>query len=366
MPELGCGEHTAYMYKRGGVTRLFELDKVISFDWKRVRDDISTAQIEVQAEAECCRQLGGLTTGNTELHIYRDGQMVWLGVLTRIEYERTQITLFAEDILWVAKRTALEVGYNKAYPNIAKAGWVMNWLLKSQTYNKNNDPWKVLPHVHWVQGSDDPSTSAAVKAWSLATWEDFDKSAEDRGMDYTVVGRDIYFWDTHLKWRTIEQELRGEFLMGGMAVVEYGNEFATRVIKTNGNGYAAQAVAPPWAIAEFGYIDLIESTANEAAGNETPTAEEKTAWQQQAQSLLDHSFPAPTRIRVSENSTLAPTCPYTINDLVAGSWLQVVVEDLCRTMDQWHKLELVHVHSESGDEKVTVTTAAAPENMVPL
>jgi hypothetical protein len=281
-----------------------------------------------------------------------------------MEYEREKVSMYAEDILWVAKNTALEVGYNKKYPNIAKGGWVMNWLLKDQTFAKHGDPWKMVPHIHWVTGSDDPSTSSAVKAWSMSTWEDFDKYAEDRGMDYTVVGRDIYFWDTHLKWRTLAHDLIGDYLLGDMAVVEYGNEFATRVIVTNGNGYASQAVAPSWAISKYGYIDHVESSYNEAAANEVPTAEEKKGWQEQAQSNLDLSFPAPVRIRVSDNSQLSPDAPFTMDDLIAGSWVHVVVDDLCRTLDQWHKLEHVNVHEESGKEAVTITTMAAPENVV--
>lgn len=361
---LGCGEHTAFIKERGGTITVFELDSLSQVNWNRQRDDISQAHVEVNATAECCQQMGGLLTGFHELHILRDGIPVWQGIVTRLEYERERVTVFAEDILWVAKNTALDVGYNKAYPNIAKGGWVMNWLLTTQTYSKYGDPWKMAGHIHWVQGADDPSTSSAVKAWSMTTWEDFDKYAEDRGMDYVVVGRDIYFWDTHLKWRMLSDDLIGEYLLGDMAVVEYGNEFCTRVIVTNGNGYASQAVAPAWGISKYGYIDHVESSFNEAAANEVPTNEEKKAWQEQAQSNLDLCFPAPTRIRVSENSTLSPEAPYDINDLIPGSWVRVVVDDLCRTMDQLHKLHSVDVTEEDGKETVKITTSAAPENVV--
>lgn len=364
MVALGCGEHTSYIYERGGTKMLFQLDAMIVTAWQRTRDDISQAHVVVSAHADCCEQLGSVSSGFNELHVYRSGVSVWQGIVTRVEYERDKVTVFAEDMLWVAKNTVLDVGYNKAYPNIAKGGWVMNWLLTTQTYSKYGDPWKMASHVHWQQGSDDPSTSAAVKAWSMTTWEDFDKFAEDRGMDYTVAGRDIYFWDTHLKWRTLDEDLVSEYLLGDMAVVEYGNEMATRVIVTNGNGYASQAVAPAWAITKYGYIDHVESSFNEAAANEAPTNEEKKAWQEQAQSNLDHAFPAPVRIRVSENSELSPDAPYDINDLIAGSWVRVVVDDLCRTLDQWHKLDSVDVHEEGGKEVITISTQTAPEHVV--
>jgi hypothetical protein len=366
MATLGCGEHQAFIVARGGQTILYELDRLEYVDWERQRDDISQAYVRVGAGAECCGQLGGLTSGYHELHIYRSGQKVWEGPVIRPEYAADSVTIYANDILWVAKNTVLEKAYNKAYPNIAKCGWVMNWLLRDQTFLKYGDPWNAASRVRWVQGSDDPSTSSAVKAWSMTTWEDFDKYAEDKGMDYTVAGRDIYFWDTHLKWRTLSAPLVADYLTDGMEVVEYGNEFATRVIVTNGNGYASQAVAPAWAISQYGYIDHLISTYNEAAGTEVPDAEDKRAWQEQAQSTLDASFPAPVRVRVPDNSTLVPSAPYGINELVAGAWVQVVSNDLCRTLDQWHKLDRVHVRQEGGEEKVEITTTAAPERIVEL
>lgn len=361
---LGCGQHTVVITERGGTKVLGEVPKLVNVEWERVRDDISHAQFRSAATGQCCDVLGAASTGFHELHIYRDGTPVWEGPITRIEYERDHIDVFAEDILWVAKNTALSTGYNHAHPNIVKGGWVMNWLLKDMTFNKDGDPWKAAAHVHWMTGSDDPSTTAAVKAWSMTTWEDFDKFAEDRGMDYTVAGRDIYFWDTHLKWRTLPQPLLEQWLPEGLALVEYGNEFATRVIVTNGNGYYAARQAPAWGISKYRYIDHVASSYNESAANEVPTTEELKAWGEQAQSLLDSSFPAPVRVRVPENSGLSPLAPYDINDLIAGAWVEVVAQSLCRQTDQWHKIDNVKVSEENGDEVVTVSTVVAPEDAV--
>jgi hypothetical protein len=364
MGTLGCGEHQAFIVARGGATILYELDRLELVDWERQRDDISQAYVRVGAGAGCCGELGNLLSGHHELHIYRSGEKVWEGPVIRPEFAEDGVTIYANDILWVAKNTVLEKGYNKAFPNIAACGWVMNWLLRDQTFLKYGDPWNAASRVNWVKGTDDPDTSSAVKAWSMTTWEDFDKYAEDKGMDYTVVGRDIYFWDTHLKWRTLPSPLLASHVTSGFEVVEYGNEFATRVIVTNGNGYASQAVAPAWAISTYGYIDHVISTYNESAGQEVPNAEDLKGWQKQAQSALDASFPAPLRVRVPDNSALTPDAPFTINELVAGAWVQVVSTDLCKSVDQLHKLDRVHVREEDASEKVEITTTAAPERVV--
>lgn len=185
-------------------------------------------------------------------------------------------------------------------------------------------------------------------------------------MDYTVIGRDIYFWDTHLLWRTIEPDLTERYLPGGLEIVEYGNEFATRVFVTNGNGYYAVRSAPAWALAKFGNIDHVVSSYNEAAAAAAPTTAEVRGWGEQAQATLDNSFPAPVRVRVPENSGLSPEAPFDINDLIAGAWIRVETTSLCRTTDQWHKLDHVNVHEEDGEEKVTISTVTAPDTVVPL
>ena len=364
MATLGCGEYNAMIMERGGVVPFMELPRLIKVSWERVRDDVSLADVRVAATPDCCGDLGSITTAFHELHLWRNGVKVWEGPIHRVEYNRDDVEIFAADILWVARKTALSQGYNKTEPNQAKCGYMMNWLLAEQTFAKNGDPWNGLAGINWVQGSDDPSTASAVKAWSMTTWEDFDKYAEDRGMDYTVVGRDIYFFDTHLRWRTIEPLLVPAYLTNGLSLVEYGNQFATRVIVTNGNGYNAQRQAPAWAISKYGYIDMIVTSSNEAAATEAPTAAELTAWGEQAQSLLDNSFPAPVRVRLPENSVVSPDAPYDINDLIAGAWIEVEATDLCRATQQFHKLDQVDVDVEDGEEVVKITTQVGPENVV--
>jgi hypothetical protein len=325
---------------------------------------VSLAYVKVAAGGGCCEQLGDILTAFHELHVWRNGAKVWEGPIHRIEYNRDDVELFAADILWVAKKTALAEGYNKAFPNQAKCGWMMNWLLVDQTFAKNGDPWNAVDRVRWVQGSDDPTTASAVKPWAMTTWEDFDKYAEDRGMYYTVIGRDIIFFDTHLRWNRIEPILLPEYLTNGISLVEYGNQFATRVIVTNGNGYNAQRSAPQWGLSKYGYIDMIVTSSNEAAAEEAPSPEELEAWGEQAQSLLDNSFPAPVRVRLPANSVVSPDAPYDINELIAGSWIEVEATDLCRSTQQWHKLDSVKVEQVDGEEKVTISTQVGTDNVV--
>lgn len=360
---LGCGTHTAFIMERGGVEVVGELEKITKVEWDRRRDDISIANVFVSFDGACPNWMGNVESGgHNELHIYRNGVPVWQGPLTRIEYRQDAVEFYASDILWIAKNSALTKGYSHKWPNIAAVGWVMNQLLRERTFMKHGDPWNGVDGIRWLVGPDEPKTSRVTAAWSTTTWEDFDRFAEDSGMDYTVVGRDILFWDTHYKWATLP-DLVEAYLTQTLAVVEYGNEFATRIVVTNGKGQAGLATAPAWGIKKYGYIDHVVNSWNEAAG-EKATPEELAAWTEQARALLRASFPAPVRVRVSEGTGLRPDAPYDINDLVAGKWLTVVCTSVARAVTQLHKLDRVHVIETSGTETVSISTVAAPLTVV--
>lgn len=364
---IGCGVHTAAIYEKGGQRFVMALDPLTKVVWGRVRDDISVANVFVGVTPDCCEQLGTIETVVHELHIFRNGVKVWEGPITRLEFRYDTVEIWAQDVLWVAKHTALSKGYDQKGTRKAKCGWRMNWLLKDMTYAKDGDKWNVLNSIRWVQGGDEPETTKVVNAWSCTTWDDFDAYAEDGGMDYTVVGRTIYFWDTHLKWRTLA-DLWDEYMTDEPAVVEYGMEFQTRAIVTDGNGYNGQFTTTDKTIfAKYGYVDTVHSAYNEGQSTtDKPTAADIRAWTQQAKTIVEANPKPPVRIRVSENTGLLPDAPYDINDLIPGSWVRVRVTRLCRKVDEWHKLDVVSVTEEAGKEVVQISTVSAPKTVVEL
>ncbi len=367
---LFCGIHRAEIRMAGGTVVVGEVPYLIRVDWERKRDDISLANIWAAIQWPECGWLGNVQTGVHELHIYRNDVPVWQGPITRLEYRKDVVEVYASDILWVAKNKALESSYNNKHPNVKAVGYMMSWLLNEQTFSKPLwAAWNMTGRIHWVKmevvGEKEPDTTRAVLGLSMTTWEDFDKYAEDAGMDYTVLGRDIYFWDTHYRWKVLP-DLTEDYVAGdGLAVVEYGNELATRIYVTNGSGKASKSDAPAAEMARYpSPIEHVISSWNEAAGTATPTNEDMTAWTSQSTALVDRSSPAPVRIRVGENSRLTPDAPYDINDMMAGAWLRVRVERLARTLEEWHKLEHLGVREEAGKEVVSISTVSGPTNAV--
>lgn len=365
----------------GGERWIADLAPLSSVRWERVRDDISTAEVAVPT-TQCCEVLSDLRTIRHELHIENNGEPVWEGPITRIEYGWDVTRIFAEDVLWAAKRTVIEESYDHSYPNIGDALERMEWLL-AHCYGRNEDPWRMMGgHFHRVRGVNDPRTSRVVFKYQMYVWDDFDKYAEDYGTDYVVFNRDIYFWDTQLRWMILPP-LDENHLSESPRITDYGNQLGTRGIVTNGRGYAG--VSTPSAASKVRYngavIDLL--TTNEVDGQpglvvdandnvvpdpaapQAPTAQEIAQWTDTAARSVIDKDPSPLSIVVPDNVTLLPGAPWELRDLVPGAWFQVSTPMLCRSIDEWQRLEQVVVTEEAPQgETVQFSASQAPRNVV--
>lgn len=361
-----CSKHRAFIYERGGTKFIGELTPLSRVQWGRIRDDISNANATVPTTL-CCELLAQLRCVFHELHIARvdTGDIVWQGPITRLEYEYGQVQIFAQDVMWVASRTVLQVGYDQSYPAVGDVVDRMDWLVRDQCFAKYGDPWNVVPYLHPINHPDGPRTTRQAFSFQLTVWEDFDKYAEDMGADYTVVGRDVFYFDQHLAW-SILPDLSEDDLSQFPRIVEYGVQLATRTFVTNGKGFAGMAVAPdPWAQPDvYGYIDALITNQNEEATSDAPpSAGELAEWQATAERNL--RYPTPASIVVPANSTLMPGAPWTVRDLIPGSWFQVSVTRLCRQMVEWQRLHEVRVtESAPNGETVQITTTSPPAHMV--
>ena len=330
-----------------------------------MRDDTSDAQLNAPT-TECCELLADLRTILHEVHIVRNGVPVWEGPITRIEYDFDEVRIYAEDVLWQAKRRVIEQGYDMAYPNIGNVISRMDWLLRDQCFARDGDPWNVVPHLHPVYGPDDPSSSRAVFAWQMYVWEDFDKYAEDMGADYTVVNRDIYYFDTQLAWKILPP-LDQTYLSQFPRIVEYGNQAGTRGVVTNGKGFAGVwAGPPPWSDPDqYGTIDWLISNTSDGQLNRDPTPEDIASWADTARRNTQGRYPPPVSVVIPANTTLLPGGPWLMEDLIPGAWFEVTVDRLCRNVTEWQRIQEVVVTEKAPEgETVQFSSASAPSHMV--
>lgn len=373
-----CANHQAMVYRRGGVTPFAELTPLTSVRWQRIRDDVSSAEVVVPTN-QCCEIVSELRTVQFELHIYRGGVVVWQGPIVRLEYEWDVVRIFAEDVLWTTKRCVLTEGYNQAFPNIGKVIDRMEWLLH-HCYSRDGDPWNMISghHIHPIRGSDDPNTSRQVNAYQLYVWDDLDKYAEDYGADYTVINRDVYFYDTQLKWKTLP-DLSDAFLSQFPRIVEYGNQAATRGYVTNGQGYAGIATADDDILDAYGHIDWLITNQNDGEEEPEPpdpdtppppapappSAAEIARWADTAKRNITERWPPPVGVVIPANTTLLPGAPWEVEDLIPGAWFRIDVTRMCREVVELQRLHEVVVTEEAPEgEQVNFTAVTAPSSVV--
>lgn len=361
MAEFVCGTHRALVYQLGGEVLVGELTPLSAVRWQRIRDDISQAYIRIPTY-QCCELLGDLRSVFHELHILRNDEVVWQGPIARIEYGYSYVEVFAEDILFVPKRRLLEVGYIQTggYDVVDR----MHWLMRDQCFARYGDFWNMATpnHLHPVHGPDDPRTSRSVPAASTTIWEDFDRYAENSGTDYTVINRDIYYFDNGLKWLVIPP-LDTDYISQFPRVVEYGNSLVTRYTLTNGQGAAATAIPPmgDWINIYGGPIDkmLTTTTGDDTTGiPEVPSAEQLAGWHTTALSHL--AYPTPVGVVIGANTTLLPGAPWTIDHLVPGAWFEVTVTQLCRSFTGWQRLHEIVVSEDADQGDVVNFTSVDP------
>lgn len=358
---LGCEIHTAYIYDRGGTTRLFKIDPLTSVEWERLRDDISHGVVTiVNPGPDCQKQMLSVHPNRMELVIFRGSERVWEGPISRIAYHRDRIEIEAKDVMHYAYRTIMHAAYKNAYPNIQTTIQRAINILGGELARKEalDPPINVLPFITAYTTANDSETSKSTVPYESTVYDDIDGMAWRSGMDYTVIGRRILLFDTHTVFYTTPQVTEADFL-SEIIVTQYGMEGATFAAVTSSSGVFGTAGAnDPF----YGEWEILDSAYNED-GTTDPTA---AALVSQAERNLDGRNPVPMHVRVPDGSQLNPNGTLQMQHLVPGARIPLRATLLTLKVAQMQKLDRVVV-TEDGEagEKIAVTLYPASLNDVP-
>lgn len=369
---LGCGTYRAFIYDRGGETLRGEITPIANLTFKRVRDDISNCVVDTNGFDDDCGQL--LRTVRSWVHeivVFRDGERVWEGPITRITYGQNSVEFEAQDVMVYVYRRIMRQGFNDAYrvlegqqvglPTVVERATriIINALAPS-------DP-NVLPYLTTFEFEDDARESRVVPDYSTTAWEQVDDLAANAGLDYTVVGRRIILWDTHRPIGRLPEMRDGDF-NDPPVVTEYGMQLCNYFAVTNNSGVwgAANPKQQEHDFEFYGPIEMLASAYGESEGGGgdllTPAARDRLekALRQQARRNIADRWPTPVVVRVPDNSTINPQINLGINQLIPGVWVPLRATLTCRKLSQWQKLDSVDVEESGGQEFVRVTMSPAP------
>lgn len=351
---LGRGTHEVWVLDKEG-HRIGQLTEVLSVQWNRVRDDFSSARVLVENPSiECCEMLANLRTIRNELLITRNGKQVWEGVVSYLNFSVDQVEVEARDLAWMLRRVALKKDYDFTGTK-ARAGT----LALEQIVNDHRAQVGRGLTVVRLASTGEARTAAEHAAWSTSVGALVDDYAENRGIDYAVVGHNLVLWDTHLRHTTLPL-LDDSYLSGPMSVSEYGAELATRTIR-RGQGKVTITTGPQQWVDYYGLVDAVVNVTEE--DDDAPGVGEDIIIEQE-KGRLDDRTPAPQAVLMPANTTLLPETPVDIEQLVPGAWAPLQSTMTCRRVRSWAKLNQVSVVEDRDGEFVNVTFDKAPSEMV--
>lgn len=362
---LTCEKHTCYVYDRGGVNRIGVLDGLVSVDWSRERDEVTTAKVTVaqRFSTQCDVTIGLLAAGRHELVIFRGGVRVWEGPITHLEYRKDRAVVTARDVTHYLNRMIMKAEYDNSYPNIGSVVERIYRIIRAETvrFEGQVPPINVRQYVTAHYSEDDAGTSSHTMPYHSTVYEHLDQLAARGGLDYTVIGRAIHLWDVRNPALGQTSILSESDFIGDTVITEYGMDLCTVSAMTDGKGnYGVVGEEHEF----YGLVENVETAYDEESGDdwdEDSSAEPPSEAEMRSQAQRSLQVPPPLVVRVPENSTLNPNGTLSINELVPGIFIPLQANLPGRTVSQMQKLDSLRVQ-ESADEGETiqVSLSAAP------
>lgn len=364
---LSCATHTAYLYDRGGKRQIGQLDPLQRVRWGRKRDDISIGIVNISTPGEDCAQaLAMAEAGRVELVIFRGLIRVWEGPVTRISYEGDSVEIEAKDVMYYTTRTIMHAEYDNRYPNVTKVLDRVQRVMEAELARKEalDPPANVVPHIQYLYattpGVTDSRTASRTLPYEMTLFNHIDNYAARGGLDYTVIGRSILFFDVHQRIGQTAMVTKDDFI-GNPIITQYGSELTTLVAMTDGKGHWGEYGANDPYYGEWEVLhQAYDETAPQANPEDIPTVAEMRSQAQRA--WLQGKVP-PLVVRVPDNTKLNPGGVLQISDLVPGNWIPLQASVPGRTVSQMQKLDSMTVeeNAETGEEIKVVLSPAYQE-----
>lgn len=376
--------HSAYIYDRGGMTRVGQIQDIASIRWERNRDGVSEAQVTLTGRS-CANQrrlISGLITKRHELVIFRNGKRVWEGPLWRIGDEGDRVVIVAHDVAQYLFGTPLSRIWDNSYDNdndVSRATEVttrmhdiIQWEL---THGRNvrlvgggtvafpaweslDPPANVLPYLAVHHFANEARTAAKTLAFEMTVGEHLQNYARNGGIDYTAVGRAIHIWDTSRSIGRTRAWTEADFF-GNIIVSEYGADHIQAAYVIGAEGAYGEAGVASF-LSTYGPWTSIHDAYNE----ETADAPTQAELDSQASRNVVGRQPVPIEVRVPDNSSIRLGSTLTIDDLVPGVQVPLLATLNSRQWNQMQKIDhlVVEETAESEDVKVTLTPATRSDD----
>jgi hypothetical protein len=342
---LGCGVPSFFITSRCAGTLSCVLDDAVTrARWTRKLDEVSDAEVTIQLSGDatlaCCQCLAETEPWCHELHIWRNGEEVWVGPIQEIEYTSDNIVVRAKDSLaWLGvrvppfnvNRTSVDTELTVVAEDILLLGFGAD----SPDHTCEYDSRYVVPTGRLEK--------RYYEAYSMTALDMLQDMAET-GINYTTLGRTIVIVGDSDPLTPLVI-LTDEHIMGEVEVTKdgtvQGNVFYVHYEKNEGLPAQAEAVE------KYCYHDI------ERIRTGLPNLASAEAV---AEALAKEAAITPRALIVPAGSRLSPDTPWTINEMVPGARVDVAITRLCLTLTQSFRLMEIEVNYDPRDgESVGLT-----------
>lgn len=360
-----CESHEVFIYDKGGRQRLHKIDGVETVQWNRVRDDISTADILIRPTIND-DFLSLLRPWRHEMVLFRNGRRVWEGPLTLLDFNKGYVGLSAKDILYWSRRTIIKNLYASRRPPL-KAVRLMEMLFRREMaiHEQLSPQLNLLPNLTIIDEPDTVTTTREIEPGKSYVWEELDEMAYRAGIDYTVVGRQVFIFDTHDEIGLVRKMTDTDF-PDGVRVVLYGAELATASGVTDLHEGFEMVGGPD---DYYGNIELLHTAYGvpdvPTEDWEPPTPAELLS---QAERNFRGRYPLPLKVDVGENAALNPnTADELMEQFVPGTRIPLVASGLFPIVQMQKLSSLRAEESRLGNTvKITMSPSTALDDSMEM
>lgn len=380
---LGCVSDTqVFITDQCGAPKICELTDVATISWNRVLDDISEATVTVPiSDADCCACMALIEPWCHEMHIIRNGEVVWQGPVVKVIYGFQQVTVHAQDVMaWTKVRVP-----QLPFDNTATGGQEMTdvalQVLKLAFAEHNPCVLEYilqtdLGHRPTLYNKTQVSTANGFPAFQ-GYIHDWIQNLAQNGLDYTVLGRRIILSAENPNIEPLGI-LSDEHIMGEIEVAKDGFAMGNRVfVRYQDDDKSATCVAQNPALSIPPYTAC--PALSEATGLNSPKVDPATGKpiscygpierittdgtpfnyitaKQTADGYISFGSVAPRTVDLSNGTRLSPDTPWGINDMVPGQRIDVAFTQLCLEVFQHFRLlEVQYQLDPSGDEQISIS-----------
>jgi len=335
---LGCPDHyTATVHWRGGERVYTYVDKVESVTWARERRKVSEAAIVVAASgvsSGCMERLLTTYEGVHEITVYRDEKVVWQGPIKQRQVTVSgnrpiQITFTAADVSEYVRRRLLARTATLTNVDLSQvAQEVVRSTLSSRDPN-------VLAHMRATTVGQ--TASRTLRAYSRYGGDELAEVA-GLGVDWTALGRTMYFSPPADANTTPQGSITGEHLVGEIDVVSSLDDYASRVFaapQAQENVWnhleAVGGYSPIWGmwehVVQTSYTYNLSPTGVwQPNGTGGPTRAQTNAALRRAAQARHTVMSRPVLVvRPGEGSHLSPSTPISMDRLVPGARIDLAI-----------------------------------------